>query len=296
MPSPSKPPTAHRASRLWPVLMLLVALGIGPAVAFMLRGPDHTPLDTPHSLNSFGRAMAIGGSIIAFSASVVVYGLTLATRAFTFNFDRPVWSGHGVRLWFANLTVWLFASFALTLLLAAVALTFAPGSQMVPTGALFGGLICCQFAMLFLYPWAPLEKDLIRLRLRARGLTDEVLDSGTPVGISNPTRSSVRRMFRPIEEDVGMLWLEPGRLTYRGDSEDIAASCNEVEPVERSLDAWNPVSLSGAREVIIRLRQGGTERLIRFHPEGAWTVWAKKRGRNRLASRIDSWRNAAPAA
>jgi len=93
-----------------------------------------------------------------------------------------------------------------------------------------------------------------------------------------------------VEQDMGLLWIEPQRLTYFGDSQSFNLARDQVIAIERKADAGATSSYFGAVQVIVTYRdeQGGEQR-VRLHSEGDWTMTAKAASMRDLAERLESW-------
>jgi len=96
------------------VVLLVVIIGstlLGLAASGALFGHDAAPPDAP-----FGHARMLRGTIalsiviailsaIALVAGAAIYAVVVATRLFTFDFSRPVWSSVNSRMFLANILV-----------------------------------------------------------------------------------------------------------------------------------------------------------------------------------------------
>jgi hypothetical protein len=61
-------------------------------------------------------------------------------------------------------------------------------------------------------------------------------------------------------------------------------------PLERKADAGGTTLLGGVTHVILHVRlPDGSERQLRFHTEGCWTMAAKGRAMDELEQRIVQW-------
>jgi hypothetical protein len=100
-----------------------------------------------------------------------------------------------------------------------------------------------------------------------------------------------------VEEDMGLLWIEPHALMYRGDAIDWDLARDQVIAVERRADAGSTSSYFGAVHIVLHVADPvtGGERQIRLHTEGDWTMSAKACALANLGDRLDSWKNS-PAA
>jgi hypothetical protein len=237
-----------------------------------------------HSLVNF----VFGGLFIV--AGLAAYATVISTTCLTFDFSRPVWRAVKVRVYIANIIVltlfmvgggFIAAGLLVPLL---VGLGLSRGVAFV--ACLFGSMFVLQIAAVWILLWAPLERRLISKRLAARGITPQQMAEGVLVGLSDPSKSSLRK-FAAIEEDVGMLWVDAQRLVYFGDTEHFVLTPDQILAVERKTDAVSTTALSGTAHVILRVRQSdGKERPLRLHTEGIWTMGGKRRAMDALAARI----------
>ena len=229
------------------------------------------------------------------AVGLAAYFAVIQTNCFTFDFQRPVWRDLKARIYLANIVVPTIFMIGAGLLLAAflAPMLEAMGLSRVVarSGPIFGTFIVVQIALVWFNLWAPLEKRIITRRLAAKGITPEQLLNGHFVGLSDPTKSSLKKLT-VVEDDIGMLWLDSHRLVYFGDVEHLSftPSPSEVIAVERKVDAASTTALSGTAHLILRLRQAdGSERQIRLHTEGVWTLGQKRTAMDLLAQRISVW-------
>ena len=135
----------------------------------------------------------------------------------------------------------------------------------------------------------------IRRRQEALGVAPEVQAQGLFIGVSDPSRSSWRKFGR-IEDDLGILWLHPAALIYRGDANGWDLPAPGVVAVERAADSGATSSYFGASGVVLRMVDAyGRESHIRLHPQGAWTLTGQARRLNELAERLQAWKDDAAA-
>jgi hypothetical protein len=234
--------------------------------------------------------------VLGMIAGVVAYAIVIQTNGFTFNFQRPIWRDVKAKIYLANIVVpsifiigaGLFLAAFVAPLLEALGLS-KNLAWLIP---LIGSLVVLQIALVWVNLWAPLEKRLINKRLAAKGIVPEQAQHGCLIGLSDPTRSSLKKIV--IEDDIGMLWMDAQRLVYFGDQEHFSFSPEQVLSAERKIDAASNTALSGTSHLILRVRQpDGTERQIRLHTEGVWTLGQKRSAMDALAYRINTWLGAA---
>jgi hypothetical protein len=275
-------------------LMWLVFVGLTVGwIAFLLSRHPDTPASTEPAPDLIRAiiTLIIGG--IFFVSGVGGYFILLATDCFTFNFQRPVWGGVKGKLYVANIVVLtgiaLGLGFGLTPFLSPVLAAFGLSGQMAFLVPVMAMVVVLQIARVFVLIWAPLEKRLIAKRLEARGITPAQLQTALLVGISNPLRSSFKKLTM-VEEDIGALWVGPEHLVYWGDNEQLAITRDQLTQIERKADAGGTTLLGGLTHVILHVRlPDGSERLLRLHTEGCWTMGAKGRAMDELEQRIVQW-------
>lgn len=287
----------RRFAGLFGLLVVMVACGaFGLWLRLRRGGPPPSavasvPLVAHVFFAALGAFMLVGGALL--------YGLLLATRGFTFDFTRPVYRSFRVRMWVAHLAVELAVSLGFAAMMAGplvLALSQFLPPAVVGIVSFFLPIVVMQYVLLWLNEWAPLEVSLIRRRLAALGVAPEVQAQGAFVGISNPDRSSWRK-YGMIEDDLGMLWVHPAMLIYRGDAGGWDLPREQVVAVEREVDGGATSSYFGAAFVILRVRDAsGRESRIRLHTEGDWTLTGRAKRLDELAERLESWKGEAPPA
>jgi hypothetical protein len=257
------------------------------------ESPDESGPSWLHSLV----LLVLGG--IGLVAGLIAYLVVIQTQCFTFNFQRPVWANAKAKIYLANILVPTIFILGVGLMLAALLTPLLERLGFSKEAAwltpIIGSLVVLQLALVWVNLWAPLEKRLTLKRLAAQGITPEQIRLGSFVGLSDPTRSSLKKLTA-IEDDVGMVWIDAERLVYFGDKEHFNFTPEQVLAAERKVDAASTTALSGTAHLILRVRQpDGAERQIRLHTEGVWTLGQKRTAMNALAQRIEDWLAAAPA-
>ena len=230
-------------------------------------------------------------------AGVASYLIVIFTRCFTFNFDQPVWDGLKAKLYLANIFVPLLFALGFGLVLSVI---LSPALGALGLGAAAAGLLpvfamvaLLQTAQIWIQLWAPLGRRAIARRLQAQGIVPAQLQGAILVGISNPLRSSFKKLTM-VEEDVGALWIGPDQLVYFGDAERFAISREQLTQIERKADAGSITMLLGITHVVLHVRLAdGSERQIRLHPEGLWTMGQIRKAMDGLAGGIAQWHAAA---
>ena len=238
--------------------------------------------------------MLLGGLFLLIG--VVLYTLVLVSNCFISNFDRPFMPFIGKRLWTANPLVGIFLQIGGGLMLwptvAQLAARVLPSAIVIPV-TFFVPVVLLQIFFIWFSILRPLSPALIRRRLAACGISEEQMAAGIPIGISDPSKSSIKK-FTIVEEDLGMLWVTLDTLIYRGDTMGFEIGRSQMIEVERKVDAGAVSAYFGAVHVILRFRDtDGTERRIRLHVESAWTMTGTARELDRLAKTIEDWADSA---
>jgi hypothetical protein len=219
------------------IMAILAAMVVSLFVGLMASGgPFWRDSGPPSNLGRMDRLM-IGFSVVtgflsiaALLAGVALYALVVATRLFIFNLRRPVWQSFKNRWWVANILVPLPIMFGLSGLVAAI------GSPMLVSlgmahGTAFLSFMLLQVLTIWLRIWTPILVRLTRARLLALGVEPERMDRGILLGISDPAFASMGKGL--IEDDVGMLWVEPDELIYEGDNNTFRIrreQCTSIKP------------------------------------------------------------------
>jgi hypothetical protein len=271
------------------LLALVCVMVVCGGLPFLLKGPP--PNAAPPT--TLGAAIIAMLGVIVAALGAALYGLVLLSGCFTFNFRKPFFRGFKGRLWLANLITGLLIQTGFALVTAPFLHGFLVDllpPQIAVAVAFFGPFVVMQLIFIWLTIWAPLEKFVINRRMRALGISPEHIAAGWHVGISNPDKSSFRKLSL-VEEDIGMLWLEASRIVYFGDSQSWEIPHANLLDIERKADAGSTSSYFGAVHVILKfLDLAGAERRIRLHPEGGWTMTAKAKLLNVIAERLNAWK------
>jgi hypothetical protein len=281
-------------SKVKMILMWLFFVGFSVAcIAFVLwrhrNGPGPAEPE-PGYAHAFV-LLFVGGFL--FVAGAVSYLILLTTNCFLFNFSKPVWDEVKGRMFLANIVVLTGFALGLGFITSPIAgpLLVAAGISQQTAFVLpvLAMVMILQIARIFILLWAPLERQLISKRLQARGITPAQLQSAFLVGISNPERSSFKK-FSQVEEDIGAIWVGPEQLVYYGDTEDFAVTRGQLLQTERKADTGGTTLLGGITHLILHVQQSdGSERQIRFHTEGHWTMGAKGKAMDELEQAILNW-------
>lgn len=266
-------------------------LGIAFWVFRRHEQPEAMPEEPAETIGHSLVTLFIGGFFLVCGAGL--YLATIFTGCFTFNVQRPAWVAAKRKLYFANIIVPLLLSLGLGFMLSAfiTPVLAALGLEqslafMLPVMAM---VALTQVVELWVLIWMPVETYIIRKRLATMGISPEQIQTATLVGWSNPASTYAKRFGR-IEEDVGALWITPDRLIYRGDVEPLDLSRDQVTAIEQKADKGSTSVLAGMAHVILHVQQpDGSDRQIRLHTEGLWTLGRRKQKMNALATAIQRW-------
>lgn len=297
MPEEIKPVMKTRRWRAWFLFFAVAGGGILLGLLFVLavfpqtfaenarRLHTDTPFQDMIGLEIVGMVLVVFGAL--------TYLTTIATNCFTFSFRHPVVQRIRPKLFVAKVGVAVLVQGGAASMLTApvkVLLTLAHVSpQMAFWLPWIGFFVSLNVVFTWLIIWAPLGSRLVIRRLKVRGIAPVQLASGLCVGISDPAKSSVKKIGI-LADDIGMLWITPEVLAYRGDSDHFDVRPQDLVAMERSQDLWNTSALSGTTHLIVRFRQpDGRERAVRFHT-GGWTLTAIARSMDQLAEVITRWK------
>lgn len=271
-------------------LVALLTVMVGPGLIGLklgrgTQGPNAAPVGVVAFL-----FVAVGLLLVVLGGAA--YGLILLTRCFTLSLDKPFLPAYKPKLWFANLLVGLLVQGGFAFIIAPgmfnILSLVLPPSVAMPV-AYFAPFMTGQLLFIWFTPWAPLEKMLIAKRLNRLGIPAAALTSGIYVGISNPERSSFKKLSL-IEDDMGMMWIEGDRLVYRGDSTAWDIRYDQLMGVERVVDAGSTSAYFGAVHVILRFCDlSGVIQRLRIHSEGDWTMTGRARRLKYIADRLEAW-------
>jgi hypothetical protein len=278
-----------------PYLVLAGACVVGFAVAYLLvpRPPEAPPPSPEGGLTRLGEIVAslvLGGVLAALAAA---FGLAfVSTCAFTSSYAAPVFRRIKPRLFVGQVVLSALLLFAIGLLLnAALGVAFwvlgVPVSSWIVAMVL--AMVAVNVALVRLHLLAPLEPRLAARRLTAMGVPVAEIARGQCIGISDPADSGWKKSS--LEDDIGLLWVEPDRLRYRGDRDSFEVPRGRLLEVERTTVASSASSYSGNRHIVLRFATAdGGERRVRLHAEGCWTPGRVVKATDQLADRLNAWR------
>ncbi|MCD4846994.1 MAG: hypothetical protein K8R76_02250 [Candidatus Aegiribacteria sp.] len=274
---------------------------IVPLVFFFLSGKLFGLFTSLERLQGFSHAkgiiksVALAGAFGALILAVVGYAAVLLTNCFTFDFSRPFFAGFKKKLYFIHivvafglsLSVGLFVSVPVSPILARLGLP-EPLPFIAP---LLISLIIVQLILVWVNIWTPLDRIIVRKRAAALEIDTISLEKGIFVGISDPDKSSFKKLTL-VEDDVGVLRIEPAQLVYKGDTENFELKRDSILSVECNADAGSMPSYAGAVYPILRYRNtDGSESRIRFHTWGSWTLGGMSKSLKLLSLKLESWYN-----
>jgi hypothetical protein len=289
------------------ILGILMAMAVGLFLGLMATGGlswrDSAPLSDLGHAGPSAAAMTFSFvlgflSIIALLVGVAMYMVVLTTRLFFFDFSRPVWTSFKGRLFLANILVPLPIGLGVGGLVAAIGSVFLiPLGMGIETAFLvlfFVPIVLLQLVTIWLSIWTPLVNRLTRARLRALGVEPVRMNRGILLGISDPAQKSLRKLGL-IEDDVGMLWIEPDELVYEGDNDEFHVRREQCMSIERVADAGSISAYFGNVHIILTFEEDGVRRRVRLHPESSMTMTGIARASDRLADELERWKGTVPA-
>jgi hypothetical protein len=149
-------------------------------------------------------------------------------------------------------------------------------------------LVPGQFFLAWFSIWAPIDKTLIRKRLSALGISPERMNGGFYAGISDPSVSSFKKGL--IEDDVGMMWLEPDAIVYQGDAKRLEIKRKQLMQIERVVDKGSMAAYAGAVHVILVWQdEQGVQNRTRIHTMNCFTLSGIARSLDMLAGKLKCW-------
>lgn len=280
----------------WFLLIISVLIGsflLGGKLIGLFSSHERVPDTFLVAGPLFNVAIAAAFGAIALALAAVGYAETFLTNCFTFNFNKPFFASFKKKLYLINISVGLglslaigfFVSVPITPILIHHGLP-EPLPLIIP---ILASLICVQLIMVWFNIWTPLNRAVVRKRAIALGIDPGSLAKGFLVGVSDPGTSSFKKLTL-VEDDVGVLWIEPARLVYRGDTEGFVLKRENIISVECKADAGSMASYAGATYPILRYRNTDrSEQSIRLHAWGSWLLGSLSKSLRFLSSKIESW-------
>lgn len=293
----AKPVSKSRIVLTWVAMVGMVLLLV--VICFWGGHALTAPAAEPPEAPSAGVVHAIFfllAGVFFLVLGVAGYLAIIFSGCFTFNYRRPVWDAVKTKQYIANIFVivalGLGVGFVLSAVLFPILTALGLDAGMASVLPVIAAIVGIQLIQLWVLIWAPVERQVITKRLATMGVTPAQLQEATLVGLSNPASGMAKR-FAAIEEDMGALWVTPERLMYRGDSEQLDVSRDQIAAIERKTDNRSTTVLAGIAHVVLHLKLPGSGiRQIRLHVEGLWTMGRKKKVMDSLADAITSWHTA----
>jgi len=294
-----KPKKLSAAKRFAGFLLIIFVMIVSFTVSFLivrsLAGPSQPKevvRDAP-AIAGLAVLMFIGG-IFCFCSGVLLYAVVLLTQCFTFDFQKPFWNAFKKKLYVMHIIVTLlfdlgvaaFVSMIVTPLMILLGLPESV-SFFVPVLAT---LILMQLLFTWISIWQPLEKSTVQKRMAAFGISQDDISRAIPMGISDPAKSSFKKLTM-VEEDVGMLWIGNDEILYRGDADSFRFGRQQLIEIERDADAGSMSAYAGNVHIILRFQTpDGAERRVRLHVEGCWTIRQTAKASDSLAEILNRWK------
>jgi hypothetical protein len=275
--------------RFIPFLVPVVCLASFGAVAYVTRPAP--PLMAPPAQRMLAVTVVnllVGGLLTTMAA--LFYWAVVSTAGFTFDYSKPVLKGAKGRSVMAILVVNAVLVSGLAFFLAGVlnVLFWVTGLR---TDAFVMGTGVALLVMLtgitFVRPSAPIERTLASRRLTAMGVPASDAARGLCVGSSDLPDGGWKAS--PLEDDLGLLWVEQDRLVYKGDQKSFDVPRETLRPLERVTVAPR-TRYRPNRPIVLRFGAGpGRERRVRLQPAGCWTAGGLIKATNALADRLNAW-------
>lgn len=288
----TKPVSKSKVLLLWLLLICNLVFWVGLVTWYHLNDASPAPSQEP-SEKIFRLIFMLTIAGFCLVAGTVAYTVVIFSNCFTLNFRQPVFSAFKGKLYLAKIVVPIPLVVGLSLILALFLepLTRRLGlsGQVAFLVPLFAAIIFTQVAQVWIDIWMPVTKRLIAKRLVAQGILPAQLQDAVLVGISDPLRSSFKKLTL-VEDDIGALWIGGAQLIYRGDTDQFAIAPQDILQLERRGDAGSTSMLSGTSHVIlhVRLPEGSTRQIL-FHTEGKWTLGRERRAMDDLHAAITDW-------
>ena len=267
-----------------------VAMGLAAGNSIM-GGTDAQPSNLPEPDIFFAVVTALFSGFVLVSG-LIFYAAAYATNGFTFGYERAVWPGLKRRLAVSNI-IWL-ALMAIgsggfgTAVGAPLLVRLGVPQQIALIVPFFAVVVAVNAASVFVSVWTPVVRKVATRRLEALGVTRTELARARLIGTSDPSRSSFKKMTR-VEDDIGFLFMEPGKLVYRGDGTDWEVPREQVVAIERAVDIGSTAAYAGARHVLLRFRVGAEDHVVRLHTEDAWFLGQISKHLDALADGLAAW-------
>jgi hypothetical protein len=293
METTTKRPATLRIVLTWTLVVAVIVFFAAAALWWNHnRAASGESAATPSTTLAHSSGSLISGGV-CLGVGLLFYVAAILTGCFSFSFKRSIWKAAKVKLYFANIALIVLLAlglgFSLGSFLGSVLLSLGLDAGLARLLPVMLMIVVVQIVSLWVLIWSPLERRIIRKRLRAMGVSRAELDSAALVGLSDPASGFAKR-FGMIEEDLGGLWLTPELMIYRGDGEQFGATREQLVQLERRADHRSSSVLGGIAHIVLHLNlAGGSVRQIRLHTEGHWTMAGKREAMDALAGAIAQW-------
>src|SRR5690606_5872173 len=112
------------------------------------------------------------------------------------DFTRPMWSEMKVRIYLANIFVPLLVmmgmGFMLSSVLTPTLVRMGLSQSMAQLLPVLGCIVLLQIVLVWLVMWGPVESRFIRGRLLVKGISEQQLNAGYYIGLSDTGKSSLK--------------------------------------------------------------------------------------------------------
>lgn len=288
-----------RKAGVWLLLILISVSAFMVTNMMMYRGqPAQQSQPQDPATQSCLTVIMIVFSLFFIFAGAALYFIVLATGCFTFNYQKQIWhSSLKTRLYICN----ILTGSALLLGLAGIGTALVGPllsnflgihrqySLVIPFLVIF---IPGQFFLTWINIWKPLICSIAGKRLMAMGVTQQEISTGFFAGISEPDVSSMKKLSY-VEDDIGLLWITPECIRYRGDSQSFEITRAQLTEIERVVDRGSIATYAGAVHIILHWEDEAGAHKKRVHLENYWLLGALAALYDDLAGRLEEWKKSA---
>lgn len=233
----------------------------------------------------------IGGFF--FFMGLFMYFLVTITDCFTSDFSGNVFAKLKKKIYGFNLVVQILFIISICPILGVVFTPFfkaigLPAAEMI---SFLFFLILIQFIFLMVNIWVPLEKRLIMRIMTSRGFKKGDLKSGIYMGISDPSKTSFKKMYC-VEDDIGMMFIHDDRLTFQGGATALDVRRDQIVDIVMDADAGGVAAYFGISNILVRYQEAADQfKTVRLHPEGFLTIFSLKKYNNQLEDQLSKWKD-----
>jgi hypothetical protein len=216
------------------------------------------------------------------AGAVATAVLAVATNAFTFRYDRPIWRWMRFRLLLSFVAVVLFAMLAFVPFADAAAARFGldPMQQKMSLFAFIALAVAgFQFAAVRVC-----RSGVLR-RVRARGATEEDLMRGSLVTLAP---ADVKPGTRSRAFEAGLLWIDGSELRFVGDLFDVRAAPGQVQ-LTREVIPGTFLGLLGRKGLVLTLPEADGPIRARVSPLAAILPRTELEWVERISAQIAGW-------